>query len=246
MVYTPLAFNCLYDCEYCYLQGLYPSANQVLFVNIDDYKNEIQERLKQDSLYICLSYDCDILAMEGVFGLAKEFIEFAKIKDNLMVEIRTKSANFNSLKNTQPNNQTILAWSLSPNSLIKKHELGTPNLTARLNAAQKAIDAGFKVRFALEPILAVPNWQDIYKNMIDEIFKSVDGTKLDSVNIDQFRMSKPILKRIQKMREDSYILHENLVEDNGLISYKEDTILEIKHSLKSYLSEHISQDKIFI
>ena len=30
-------FNCIYDCDYCYLQGMYPSANIVVFVNHEDF-----------------------------------------------------------------------------------------------------------------------------------------------------------------------------------------------------------------
>ena len=33
--YTSFAMNCPFDCEYCYLQGMYASANLVLFVNQD-------------------------------------------------------------------------------------------------------------------------------------------------------------------------------------------------------------------
>lgn len=34
--YTSCMMNCIYDCEYCYLKGMYPSANIVIFVNIED------------------------------------------------------------------------------------------------------------------------------------------------------------------------------------------------------------------
>ena len=29
--------NCVYDCRYCFLQGMYRSANYVLFVNYEDF-----------------------------------------------------------------------------------------------------------------------------------------------------------------------------------------------------------------
>ena len=35
--------NCIYDCRYCFLQGMYRSANYVLFVNFEDFAQEIQE-----------------------------------------------------------------------------------------------------------------------------------------------------------------------------------------------------------
>jgi len=33
--------NCIYDCRYCFLQGMYQSAHQVLFVNYEDFGVEI-------------------------------------------------------------------------------------------------------------------------------------------------------------------------------------------------------------
>ena len=35
--------NCIYDCRYCFLQGMYQSAHQVLFVNYED----LGERIRQ-------------------------------------------------------------------------------------------------------------------------------------------------------------------------------------------------------
>ena len=35
--------NCLYDCRYCFLQGMYPSAHYLLFVNFEDFEQEIKK-----------------------------------------------------------------------------------------------------------------------------------------------------------------------------------------------------------
>src|SRR5690242_7321922 len=35
--------NCLYDCRYCFLQGMYSSANYVVFVNFEDFMQDIQQ-----------------------------------------------------------------------------------------------------------------------------------------------------------------------------------------------------------
>ena len=40
-------YNCLYDCDYCFLQGLYSSANYVLFVNYEDFLNTFLILLKK-------------------------------------------------------------------------------------------------------------------------------------------------------------------------------------------------------
>ena len=39
--------NCIYDCRYCFLQGMYRSAANVLFVNFDDMLSAIDDTLRQ-------------------------------------------------------------------------------------------------------------------------------------------------------------------------------------------------------
>ena len=38
--------NCIYDCRYCFLQGMYRSAHYVVFINYEDYQWAIEERLR--------------------------------------------------------------------------------------------------------------------------------------------------------------------------------------------------------
>ena len=40
--------NCLYDCRYCFLQGMYPSAHYLLFVNYEDFFTEIKDLSDQE------------------------------------------------------------------------------------------------------------------------------------------------------------------------------------------------------
>ena len=41
--YTTPMVNCLYNCDYCFLQGMYNSANFVVFVNYENYFSEIKK-----------------------------------------------------------------------------------------------------------------------------------------------------------------------------------------------------------
>ena len=36
-------YNCIYDCRYCFLQGMYSSANYVIFVNFEDFDISIKK-----------------------------------------------------------------------------------------------------------------------------------------------------------------------------------------------------------
>ena len=52
--YTSCVMNCVYDCEYCYLKGMYPSGNLVIFVNLEDIFAETKRRLAGRPMYLCV------------------------------------------------------------------------------------------------------------------------------------------------------------------------------------------------
>ena len=56
---TPI-LNCLYNCDYCFLQGMYPSANLVVFVNQEEMESAVH-------LYESLGWviDADAAPAEG-------------------------------------------------------------------------------------------------------------------------------------------------------------------------------------
>lgn len=69
--YTSCVMNCIYDCEYCYLKGMYPSGNLVIFINIEDIFAELETLLAKHPVYLCVSYDTDLLALENIAGFVK-------------------------------------------------------------------------------------------------------------------------------------------------------------------------------
>ena len=40
------SLNCVFDCDYCYLKWAFKNENMVIFVNYDDIKNELIEKIK--------------------------------------------------------------------------------------------------------------------------------------------------------------------------------------------------------
>lgn len=66
--YCSCVMNCICNCEYCYLKGMYPSGHLVVFVNLNDYFNYLQDK----NLYICASYDTDLFPLEPLLGYVKK------------------------------------------------------------------------------------------------------------------------------------------------------------------------------
>lgn len=241
--YSSNIFNCIYNCEYCYLRGLYSSSNIVIFVNIEDFFEEINRTIKDKRAYICISYDSDILAFENIAGFVRKWINFVKKHNNLLIEIRTKSSNFRSIKDLEIPANIIFAWTLSPQKIIDDFEHKTPSLTARLNDIKLAISKGLKVRISLEPIMKVKGFEAIYGEFIDKVFTEIPAEAVRDVNIGVFRMSEDHIKRIRRLDKYSKVFGYDFKKENGVISYFDEGYL--RSFVYNRLINYIDKKKIY-
>jgi spore photoproduct lyase len=240
--YTPSILGCLYDCEYCYLSGMYNSANSVFFVNTQDFFDALLPYLDKPTL-VAISYDTDTLAIESLTGHTKEWIEFAQKHPNLHLEVRTKSANFKAIKSLEANPQIVLAWTLSPQKIIDLYEHKTPSLKKRLNAIKEAIDTGWRVRICIDPVIYNEDFHELYPPLIDQIFSIIDAKKLHQLTLGSFRMSSVHLKRIKKLRRSDLAFYPYNVEDN-IVSYGKTIEQNILHIMTQIALQHISLERI--
>ena len=237
--------NCIYDCNYCFLQGMFNSAHYVIFVNYDDFLLNIKDKLNNSSNNICFfsGYDCDSLALEDITGFIEYFVEkFVKL-NNVTLEIRSKSTNIKSIKKYHPSNKIIPAFSLNPENSITLHEQNTPKLINRINAIKELQNLGWNIGIRFDPFF----WYGEISKMsifFEELFKSINKNRIHSVTIGNFRMTNSYLKRMVKIKPtDPYILEKQLLQI--LPSKNDDTEVKITN-IKEKISEFIEDSKIFI
>ena len=116
-------YNCIYDCRYCFLQGMYSSANFVLFVNYEDFDIKIKSLIKENNkgnITFFSGYDCDSLALENLSGFANHILPLFKNNPSALLEFRTKSIQIKPLDNIDPIDNCIVAFSLMPHQMSKK------------------------------------------------------------------------------------------------------------------------------
>ncbi len=198
--YNTLAINCLYDCSYCYLQGMYNTPNLVLFLNNYDFINETKKLLQNNpnqQFYFAISYDTDLLALEYLYPYCSEWINFAKEHHNLTIEIRTKSSICAITRQFKNINNVIFSWSILPEFLVKKFEPATPPLENRLTAINTYLDSGFKVMLCIDPLILIPNYEKIYSEFIHHINQKIDLQNIFKISIGTFRMNKDYFKKTQ-------------------------------------------------
>lgn len=243
--YTSFLLNCIFDCKYCYLQGMYPSANLTAFVNIDDFKSSIDDISRKEPIYLAASYDTDLIAFHNIIPYLDYFYDFFKSHPNLFIEIRTKSANTAFYKNHKPLDNLIIAFTLAPEEVIQKYENHTPSLKARIHAVKTAITQGYKVRICLDPVFISEEIDKYYEPFYNYVFNEIDSDKILDVGYGFFRMSKDFFKRIEKHRNDCELFLEDYSVKDNVVSYDETIQKTIAAKHLETLSKYIKREKIF-
>ena len=245
---TPI-LNCIYNCEYCFLQGMYSSANIVVFTNTEEVKDAVKKQILErkypdEPLLLSLSYNTDILALENILPLTKQWIDFANNTDDLFMEIRTKSGLTSSFNKLKPSKKILFAWTLSPNKIIQKYEHKTPLLERRIMSIQKIVDSGWPVRLSFDPILIYPNWKEDYKQMFERIKETISGDKIFDITIGVFRMSDDFYNRIKKTKPDSDLFYNNYDNSNNVKTVTKDQKEMVRDFALSQLDGYCNGDKI--
>ncbi|GAB6045274.1 radical SAM protein [Caminibacter profundus] len=213
--YSTQILGCIYNCEYCYIGGMYPSGYPVIFVNEDDFINEAR---KLKNAFIPISYETDLLAFEGIYPFHRKWIELAKDREDLLIESRTKSANVDKLPSNPPKN-FLLTFSLSPFE-INKFEKKAPSLEKRIKSIKLAIKKGYNIEIAIDPIIKTDNFKSIYKHFIDYLKNEID-LRTTNIEIGAFRINKDFLKKLRKIHLSEITWYPYEIK-NGEARYKDE------------------------
>lgn len=244
--YTSCMMNCVFDCEYCYLKGMYPSANIVVFVNLEDIFAEVEQMLKHHPLYLCVSYDTDLLALEGILGYAEEWCRFTDKHKDLKIEIRTKCANKRFFRNRrQIYTGVIYAFTLSPQEVIEICEHHTPPLAERLSCIAEAVRAGHSVRLCFDPMIYLPAWKKHYAEMLEQVDNVVDLSQILDVSVGSFRISQEYLKKMRKQEPESPVVWFPFQRENGFYHYPDALMEQMECFLVEQLEKKMAKEKIF-
>ncbi len=243
--YTSCMMNCVFDCEYCYLKGMYPSANVVIFVNLEDIFDKVEEMLECHPMYLCVSYDTDLPALERITGYVGEWCNFTEKHKNLKIEIRTKCANKTFARSVRQVPGVIYAFTLSPQAVIDAYEHHTSALAERLSCAAELLKRGCPVRLCFDPMIYLPGWKRYYGEMLEQVYDTIDLGKIVDVSVGTFRISQDYLKKMRKQEPDSAVVWFPFQHENGFYHYPNELMEQMELFLTGELQKKISKEKIF-
>ena len=251
--YASLLMNCPFHCEYCYLQGMYPSANLVLFLNLEDYFSDCQRLIKEKgSLYLCISYDTDLLALEELYPFVERFARFLEKEPNLRIEVRTKAGGESLFRrilkmhlSEEAKKRLIFAFTLSPEKIVSEAEHGTAGLKGRLKAVKMAMEEGFTLRLCFDPMLYHADWESLYTALLEKVFREIPMEKLYDVSVGSFRISESYLKSMTKSCGASPYTSFPYENTDGYYHYPKELLLKMEGFLEQRLLEKLPKEKIF-
>ncbi len=241
-------YNCIYDCSYCFLQGMYSSANYLIFVNFEDFKREIKgvmERNLGENITFFSGYDCDSVAMESVTNFINDFIPIFRGHDNALIELRTKSVQTRIFEKLEPISNCVIAYSLMPEELAGKLDKKAPSVSLRIAAMKKLSAMGWKIGLRFDPLIYSDNWKIKYQSLFKEIYSEIKEENIHSVSLGSLRFPKTYFNKIFSFHRKEEVFSRLDINGGNLVSYDKDLESEMNTFCKNELLKYCNENKVF-
>lgn len=250
------AYNCIYECQYCYLQGYFQSPDLVLFLNHQEIlaaiENKIEENLKDfstpDRIWFHAGEFSDSLALSHLTQELPLYWDFFKNHPQAQLELRTKSVNIKEVEKLPPLPNVITSFSLSPDRQVKTFDLKTPSLKLRLKAIERLASLGHPIGIHLDPVIFEENFESLYQELIKSLAEVLNNDQLAYMSIGVVRFSKDSYRQMRQNYPDSPILAGEFNKSfDGKVRYNRPMRLWILKKIKSLVMEQgFEESKIYL
>jgi spore photoproduct lyase len=237
-----LASNCPMDCSYCFLQEhLANNPGFQIYANYHHAFDELDRLTRAGcgrNFRVGTGEMADSLAFDSLTGLSRDLVGYFSAQQNLMLELKTKTDEIDNLLALDPRGHTLVSWSIAPVRVFANSEHHTAPPQARINAARRLLDAGYKIGFHLDPLIAYPRAEQDYLELLDTVFDVVPAKAIAFFSMGGLRMT-PSLRTAARERfpTDPMLLGEEVLGEDG--RYR--TFTPLRFRLFTKLRERIAK-----
>lgn len=242
------AYNCIYECTYCYLQGYFDSPDLVFFINHEDIQKDIKHiAASNPNAWFHAGEFSDSLALSHVTREWDGYFDTFSQLPNNKLELRTKSNNIKNLLQLKSLPNVFISYTLSPQPSAKLHDLKTPSLKLRLEAMQQLSLAGHPLGIHLDPMIYGPNFLREYTEMIELLFSYITPADIHYVSLGTVRFTKDVYRATQQNYPTSTIHHQKFAPtfDQKLRYPKPLRFWMMGHVQELLLKHDLAKDKIY-
>lgn len=239
--------NCVYDCRYCFLQGMYRSAHHVVFVNFEDFFSDITTTTadSEHPTWFFSGYDCDSLALDPLTGFVDCMLDLMASLGNARLELRTKSVQIRPLLRRDPDPKVVVAFSLSPAAIVDAEEHGTPSLHKRLDALQQLQTHGWQIGLRFDPVIASCNAIEMYNEFFDEVFERLDMSTVHSATLGSFRLPRSFHNTLVRLYPDSKLLAAPMQTRGDMVGYPQELEETLLAFCRSRIQSALPAERLF-
>lgn len=210
------AYNCIYECKYCYLQGYFSSPDLVFFVNHDDALLQMQQITEQQAknkrVWFHAGEFSDSLALSHITGELPLYWQFFTQNPNAYLELRTKSINLTVLRSLPPRDNIVVSFSLSPHEQAALYDRAAPSVEQRLSAMQRLRDRGFLLGVHFDPIIYAENFAEAFTAVVRALCERIGFANIAYISVGVVRFAKDVFRAARQNYHDSPLFARHFIQ----------------------------------
>lgn len=175
----------------------------------------------------------DSLELDPLFELSREYIEGVAELPNIWLELKTKTDFVDHLLMLPGKGNTVISFSLNPQSVINSEEERAVSLERRLAAAERALASGYNLAFHFDPIIRYPGWENEYRETV-ECLSRFPQEKVVWISLGTVRYTPPLK---EKIGHRPYLYDEFVLSRDGKYRYLQPLRREIYCRMKEWLDK---------
>lgn len=244
------AYNCVYECEYCYLQGYFSSPDLVLFVNHDEIIRDMRAIAAAHSekrVWFHAGEFSDSLALSHITGELGDYWEFFAETPNAYLELRTKSINLTAMRQLKPLPNAVVSFSLSTHAQAARHDREAPAVSQRLAAMQRLKELGFRLGVHFDPLIYAPDFEQQFEGIVGELSEGVGFEGVDYLSLGVVRFAKDVYREAKQNYPESDIFARNFIQGTDQkMRYIRPLRMQMLELARDILKKHgCPEDKIY-
>jgi spore photoproduct lyase len=241
------AYNCIYECQYCYLQGYFNTPDIVLFLNHHEIVAEMKKIMATEpDCWFHAGEFSDSLALSHITDEFSYYYNFFKDHPSCKLELRTKSSNIKSLLAYPPLKNIFVSYTLSSKENSKIFDMKCPSLIGRIRSIEKLVHHGYQIGIHLDPMIYTENFEQEYTELSQIISRTIPKEQLGYISIGVVRFTKDVYREVEANYPDSQISRQDYVKSfDGKIRYNKPMRRWMMNFVKDKLLKYYPEEKIY-
>ncbi len=164
--------GCRAMCLYCYLVCSYNKCSYLrLFVNREQMMGNLLKAAAAAAApqTFEIGSNSDLVLENVITGNLEWTIERFAREGRGSLTFPTKFDMVEPLLSINHGGKTIFRMSFNPTEIIRRVEIGTSPLDARIRALNSMSEAGYPVGMLIAPVILLPGWKQMYAELIEQL-----------------------------------------------------------------------------